>query len=146
TTAVAPVAPVGSFQQRLFHDRGPERPLRSLLTQVTVTRSGPVLQMGDRVLRPTDTPGRLGDDQGCIAGLRAADGTTILQLGDRQMLEQTLVPAPWWAEQRFVLATIGAALLLMVVSVAGAVRARRRRRRDLAVAAAVSRPLSLLWS
>src|SRR5699024_3846361 len=76
----------------------------------------------------------------------AAAATPRLQLGARQRLEQTLVPAPWWAEQRSVLATIGAALLLMVVSVAGAVRARRRRRRDLAVAAAVSRPLSLLWS
>ena len=144
--SLEPVAPVGSFQQRLFHDRGPERPLRSLLTQVTVTRSGPDLRLGDRVLHPTDTPGRWCDDQGCIAGLRAADGTTVLQLGDRQMLEQTLVPAPWWAERNFVLAAIGGALLLLVVSIAGSIRARRRRRRDLAVAAAVSRPLALIWS
>jgi len=144
-TMVEPVAPVGTFQQRLFHDRGPERALRSLLTQVTVTRSGSDLQMGERVLSSTEAPGRWCDDQGCVAGVRTPDGTTTLQLGHRQMLEQTLVPAPWWADQRFVLAAIGGALLLTVVSIAGSIRSRRNRRRDRAVATAVSRPLSLIW-
>lgn len=145
TTTVEPVAPVGNFQERLFHDRGPEQPLRSLLTHATITRSGTDLQMGDRVLQPAEAQGRWCDEEGCIAGLRAADGTTVLQRGDRQMLEQTLVPAPWWTDQRFVGVVVVATLVLTLVSLGGSSRAWWRRHRERPVASAVSRPLSLIW-
>jgi len=144
--AAEPVAPVGTFHERLFGPRGPELPLRSLISQVTVRQDGADLLLGDRRFAPADTDGRWCDSTGCIAGARAADGTVLLLRGERGMLEQTLVPAPWWANLWFVTAAVAGTLLLALVSLAGAVRASWRRRRDRHVAGAVSRPTAVAWS
>ncbi len=140
-----PATPVGTFHERLFGG-GPELALRSLLGQVSVTRDGDDLRLGDRLLRPAETPGRWCDDEGCIAGVETESGSVLLLRGDRGMLEQTLVPAPWWADQRFVgTAAVGTAVLTGVALI-GAVRAAWWRRRGRAVAMAVSRPVALGWS
>lgn len=141
-----PVAPVGAFHQRLFGARGPELALRTLLGQVAVSADGDDLRLGDRTLAPTQTPGRWCDENGCVAGVEAEDGTVLLLLGDRGMLEQTLVPAPWWADQRLVVPAVAGTVVLAGVALVGAVRAAVRRRRGRTVATAVCRPAALGWS
>ena len=141
-----PATPVGTFHERLFGPRGPELPLRSLISQVSVSEDGEDLLLADRRFAPAGTDGRWCDDAGCIAGARAADGTVLLLRGERGMLEQTLVPAPWWANLWFVTAAVAGALVLAVVAVTGSLRARWRRRRDRTVPAAVSRPTGVAWS
>src|SRR5699024_9740500 len=85
--------------------------------------------MGQRRLAPSGTPGRWCDQQGCVAAVRSGDGAVTIQRSDRAMLEQTLVAAPWWTGQRFVLAAVAGAALIWVLALGGAARAWWRRRR-----------------
>ncbi|GAB3212442.1 serine hydrolase domain-containing protein [Marinactinospora thermotolerans] len=139
---LAPAVPVGTFHERLFAGRGPELALRSLTGQVTVTRDGEDLLLGERRFAPA-APGRWCDPHGCIAGVRSADGAVFLLRGDRKMLEQTLAPAPWWARRGFTVTALAGVLVLSVAAVCAVVRARARGRRG--TAARASRRLGLAW-
>lgn len=164
-----PADPAGTHQQQLFARQGPEMLLRTLTGQITITRDGEDILLEGRRLAPSTTPGRWCDHQGCLAAVESADGTVTVQRSDRAMLEQTLAPARWWGDQRFVLAAVAGAALLWILAAGGAARAWRRQRRRAAVttaqpdpagdparaaspgqtvqpAPAVSRPLSLAWS
>ncbi|MEU6700382.1 serine hydrolase [Pseudonocardia sp. NPDC046786] len=122
------VDPVGVFQERLFADRGPERALRTLSSRVVVGRDGDDLVIGDRRYAPA--PGnRWCDPAGCIAGVRADGGEVHLLRGDRAMLEQTLVPAPWWSDRTVVGPVLVAGVLVALTVLGSAVRAGWRRRR-----------------
>lgn len=166
STDPEPADPTGTYQQRLFAGRGPELPLRTLTGQTTITRDGDDLRMGERHLAPSQTPGRWCDQDGCIAAVESADGTVTLLRSDRAMLEQTLVAAPWWADQRFVLAAVAGAAVMLALTIGGALRAWWRGWRGrragaagvtmgrastagsgsvLGLAPAVSRPLALAW-
>jgi|GEM_PF-5917819 len=140
-----PADPTGTYQQRLFAGQGPELLLRTATGQVTITRDGDDVLMGQRRLAPSGTPGRWCDQQGCVAAVRSGDGAVTIQRSDRAMLEQTLVAAPWWTGQRFVLAAVAGAALIWVLALGGAARAWWRRRRGADVSPAVSRPLALAW-
>lgn len=127
-----PAAPTGAFHERLFRDHGPERALRVLLGQTVVTADGEDLLLNGRRLVP-EAAGRWCDRTGCVAGRISPAGTTVLERGDRGMLEQTLLPASAWHDRRTVVAAFGAwAVVVLVVAVgalrrlAGRVRGRRR--------------------
>lgn len=141
-----PVEPVGIFHEQTFGSLGPELPLRTFSGQITVTADGEDLLMSDRRLSPSGTPGRWCDSQGCIAGARTADGTVLLLRSDQPMLQQTLVPAAWWSDVRFVTLALTGTALMTVFSISGAIRAGWLRRRHRETAAAVSRPLAVAWT
>lgn len=159
-----PADPAGTHHQQLFARHGPELLLRTLTGQITVTRDGQDRLLEGRRLAPTTVPGRWCDEQGCLAAVESADGTVTVQRSDRAMLEQTLAPAPWWADQRFVLAAMAGALVMLALALGSAARAgwRRGPRKQRALAGrgkvpalagreagpsvAVSRPLTLAWA
>ncbi|WP_176475155.1 serine hydrolase domain-containing protein [Dietzia natronolimnaea] len=111
-----PAIPTGTFQERLFTGHGPEKALRSLLGQVRVTADGHDLLMKGRRLSP-EGEGRWCDQAGCVAGRISDSGITVLERGDRGMLEQTLTPASTWDDQRTIVAAL-AAWGLVVLTIA----------------------------
>ncbi|HIY67037.1 MAG TPA: beta-lactamase family protein [Candidatus Agrococcus pullicola] len=143
---VDPVVPVGTFQEQLFAGRGPEALLRSVTGQFTVRADGDDLVIGDRLLRATATPGRWCDERGCLAGVRTDDGAVLLLRSDGGMLQQTLREAPWWADMRFVIASVIGTLLLAGFAIGGAMRAWSNRRNDRTAPTAVARRVALAWS
>lgn len=141
-----PADPSGVHQERLFGAQGPELLLRSATGQSTVARDGEDMIMGERRLTPSDTPGRWCDDEGCLAAVAAPNGAVTVLRSDRAMLQQTLSPAPWWADQRFVLAAVAGTVLAAAVVLCDALQAWWRRRRGAEPAPAVFRPLAVAWT
>lgn len=140
-----PVAPVGTFHQRVFPGRGPELPLRTVTGQVEVHADGDDLLVNGRRHHPVGDGRWCADAGRCIAGLEASDGTVVLLRGDQGMLEQTLTPAPWWADTRFVVGALVAAAFAVQAVLAGAIRAGWRRLRKREPIDSVSRPLGAVW-
>lgn len=141
-----PVMPEGAFHEQVFAGLGPELLLRTASGQAVVQAEGDDLIWGDRRLHPAATEGRWCDDQGCVAGVRTEGGTVSLLRSDADMLQQTLAPAPWWADLRFVSTAIAGALVLAVCALWGAARSCWRRRRGREVPAAVARGVAAAWS
>lgn len=142
---LAPADPVGTHQERLFAGRGPELLLRTVTGQITVTRDGDDVLLGERRLTPSQTPGRWCDRQGCLAAVTTEDGGVTVLRSNRAMLQQTMTPAPWWADQRFVLVAVLGTLLTAVVVLCGAVRAWWHRRRGVEPPPAVSSVFAAAW-
>ncbi|BBG04868.1 MULTISPECIES: serine hydrolase domain-containing protein [Pseudonocardia] len=137
--------PVGVFQERLFADRGPERALRTLSSRVVVGRDGDDLVVGDRRYAPARGD-RWCDPAGCIAGVRAGGGEVHLLRGDRAMLEQTLVPAPWWSDRIVVGPVLVTGVLVALAVLGSAVRAGWRRRRGDSTRGGALRTLGTVWA
>lgn len=142
---LAPADPTGVHQQRLFAGQGPELLLRTVTGQIAITREGDDVLLGGRRLTPTATPGRWCDEAGCLAAVTAGDGGVTVVRSDQAMLQQTMTTAPWWADQRFVLATVLSTLIAAAIVFCGAVQGWWRRRRGLESPPAVSRALALAW-
>lgn len=128
---LAPAAPIGTFQGRVFDGRGPERALRVLATEMVVTADGEDLLANGRRFVPA-VPGRWCDAEGCLAGLRSPGGVAMLLRSDGGMMEHVLVQVPWWSSRTAVLAGVGAGTLSILLFGVGAVvrRVRRRAVRD----------------
>lgn len=140
-----PAIPTGAFQERLFQDRGPEKALRSLLSQVVVTADEDDLLMNGRRLSPAGD-GRWCDPAGCVAGRVTKSGLTVFERGDRGMLEQTLTPASIRDDQRAVVAALSAWAVAVSAVAIGALLRLLRLLRGHRIAPLLAPKLAIAWA
>ncbi|AVZ38268.1 MULTISPECIES: serine hydrolase [unclassified Dietzia] len=136
--------PTGSFQERLFTGLGPEKLLRSLLGQVRVTADGDDLVLNGRRLTP-ESEGRWCDPAGCVAGRISRSGITVLERGDRGMLEQTLTPASPQDDRRVVMSALLAWVVVALAVVVGAMKRLVRRGRGRERTPSLAPGIAVAW-